>query len=105
VYAVIRTGGKQYRVEAGQEVLVELLAGVEPGQSVSLTDVLMVSDGDKITVGRPTLKSTVTATCVSLDKGEKVRKFIYRKRKSHRKRMGHRQNYTRLRIEKIEGAH
>ncbi len=103
MYAVIRTGGKQYRVEAGQEVLVEKLA-VEPGASVSLTDVLMYSDGDAVKVGTPTLPMTVQALCVSHDKGEKLLKFIYKKRKSHRKRIGHRQNYTRLRIEKIEGA-
>ncbi len=103
MYAVIRTGGKQYRVEAGQEVLVEKLT-VEPGQSVPLTDVLLFSTGDVITVGRPTVPVTVHALCVSHEKGEKLLKFIYRKRKSHRKRIGHRQNYTRLRIEKIEGA-
>jgi large subunit ribosomal protein L21 len=102
VYAVIRTGGKQYRVEAGQEVLVEKLTDLEPGKSVALTDVLLFSDGSAVTVGQPTLPVTVHALCVAHEKGDKVRKFIYRKRKSHRKRLGHRQNYTRLRIEKIE---
>lgn len=104
MYAVIRTGGKQYRVEAGQEVLVEKLVGIEPGQVIPLTDVLLYSDGTAITVGTPTVPVTVHALCVSVDKGEKVLKFIYRKRKSHRKRIGHRQKYTRLRIEKIERA-
>lgn len=102
MYAVIRTGGKQYKVEAGQEVLVEKLLGVEPGQSIPLTDVLLYSDGSALTVGKPTIPMTVHCLCVRHEKGDKVRKFIYRKRKSHRKRMGHRQTFTRLRVEKIE---
>jgi len=101
VYAVIRTGSKQYRVEPGRELLVEKLT-VEEGQPVLLSDVLMYSEGDSVSVGTPTLAMTVHATCLAHEKGPKLRTIKYRRRKNYKRTMGHRQTYTRLLIEKFE---
>lgn len=102
MYAVIRTGSKQYRVEVGQELLVEKL-DAEKGKTLTLTDVLMVADGEKISVGTPTLTASVTCTSLGEELGEKLRTFKYRRRHNYYKRYGHRQTLTRLRIDSIEG--
>ncbi|MBM4190353.1 MAG: 50S ribosomal protein L21 [Betaproteobacteria bacterium] len=101
MYAVIRTGGKQYKVAAGGKLKVESLP-VEVGSEVEIQDVLMVSDGDKISVGAPTVAGAVVkATVLSHGRGQKVIIFKMRRRKHYRKTQGHRQNYTEIRIDGI----
>ncbi len=94
--AVVRTGGKQYRVEEGTVVTVDRLVG-EPGSTVTLGDVLLLADGDTLDS-----KGTVTAQIVSHDKGEKIRVFKYKNKTRYRKLSGQRQLGTRLKITKIE---
>lgn len=101
MYAVIRTGSKQYRVEEGKELLVERLP-VETGKSFELTDVLFFSDGKDIKVGQPQVPVAVHCLCLGDEKGEKLRTFKYRRRHNYYRRYGHRQTYTRLRVERIE---
>ncbi len=98
MYAVIKTGGKQYRVAEGQTLRVEKL-GVEEGGDVEFDQVLMVADGDDIKVGAPLVDGgKVTATVVSNGRGDKVKIIKFRRRKHHRKQMGHRQSYTEVKI-------
>lgn len=101
MYAVIRTGSKQYRVEPGFELLVEKL-DVEAGQPVEISDVLLYSDGAELSVGRPKVPVTVHCLCVRHEKGDKLRTVKYRRRHNYRRTYGHRQNYTRLLVEKFE---
>ena len=103
MYAVIATGGKQYKVTKGETLRVEKLDG-EEGSTVELDGVLMVADGDKIAVGTPTLdKASVTAKIMAHGRGKKVEIIKFRRRKHHMKRMGHRQNYTEVEITGITG--
>lgn len=102
MYAVIRTGSKQYRVEPGVELLVEKLGEFQPGQSVALDDVLMYADGSDISVGTPKLPVVVHCICVGHEKGDKLRSVKYRRRKNSRRTFGHRQTYTRLKVERLE---
>jgi len=98
MYAVVVTGGKQYRVMQGETLRVELL-DVEAGASIEISDVLLVGDGDNITVGAPKVAgAVVTATVKSHGRLEKIRIVKFRRRKHHRKQMGHRQYYTELEI-------
>ena len=98
MYAVIKTGGKQYRVAEGQTLRVEKL-GVEEGGDVEFDQVLMVADGDDIKVGAPLVDGgKVTATVVANGRGDKVKIIKFRRRKHHRKQMGHRQSYTEVKI-------
>ena len=98
MYAVIATGGKQYRVEQGGVLRVEMLDAT-PGSTVEFDQVLMVADGDKITVGKPLLKgSKVSATVESHGKGDKVAIVKFRRRKHYLRMKGHRQPYTQIRI-------
>jgi large subunit ribosomal protein L21 len=100
VYAIVETGGKQYKVSAGQTLDVELLPG-DAGEQIELDRVLMVVDGDEVQVGSPTVAgATVKATVVDRVKGKKVRTFLYSGTK-YRRRRGHRQQYTRLEIQEI----
>ncbi len=100
VYAIVETGGKQYKVSAGQTVDVELLPE-DAGDQVELDRVLMIVDGDQVHVGNPTVDgATVKATVVDRVKGEKVRTFKYSGTK-YRRRRGHRQKFTRLEIDEI----
>jgi large subunit ribosomal protein L21 len=100
VYAIVETGGKQYKVSPGQTVDVELLPG-DAGEQIQLDRVLMVVDGDKVQVGSPTVSgATVKAEVVDRVKGKKVRTFLYSGTK-YRRRRGHRQQYTRLEIKEI----
>ena len=102
MYAVIRTGGKQYRVSAGQSLRVEKLDAAT-GAEVVLSDVLLVGQGDDVTVGAPLVSgAAVKATVVSQGKGEKIRIFKMRRRKHYRKTQGHRQPYTEIRIDSID---
>ena len=101
MYAVIKTGGKQYKVEKGATLRVEKL-DVETGKSVVFEEVLLVADGDKITVGTPVVAGAkVSAEILGQEKGEKLIIFKFRRRKAYRKKTGHRQNYTALKITDI----
>jgi len=103
MYAVIKTGGKQYRVAVGDKLKVESL-NAEEGDKVTLDQVLMIGDGDKVEVGTPTLGKTVEATVLSNGRGKKLRIVKFRRRQNSRTRTGHRQNYTELEITAIGGA-
>jgi large subunit ribosomal protein L21 len=104
MYAVIQTGGKQYRVKSGEQLKVELLAA-EVGASVSFDRVLMLGEGDGVKVGAPFLDgAAVKATVVAQGRGEKIRIFKMRRRKHYAKTQGHRQGYTEVRIDEIVGA-
>ncbi|BBD76874.1 MULTISPECIES: 50S ribosomal protein L21 [Hydrogenophilus] len=103
MYAVIKTGGKQYRVSVGEKIKVEQIPA-EVGTELSLTDVLMVGSGDTVKVGTPLVDGAVVkATVVAHGRHPKVRIFKLRRRKHYMKRQGHRQNYTEIRIDAIEG--
>lgn len=101
MYAIIKTGGKQYRVAAGDTIKVETL-NAEVGSQVPLSEVLAVSDGNELKVGAPFVEgASVTATVVSHGRHDKVRIFKMRRRKHSIKSAGHRQNYTELKIDSI----
>ena len=101
MYAVIKTGGKQYRVAKGETLKIETIPGDE-GSHVVLNEVLMVADGDKLSVGKPLLTgASVKATIVAHGRGDKVRIFKMRRRKHYQKNQGHRQNYTEIHIDGI----
>lgn len=103
MYAVIQTGGKQYRVEKGDVIKVEQLAG-EAGQFVDFEQILMLSDGDVYKVGSPTLAGAkVTGEVLEQGRAKKIFILKFRRRKHHMKRQGHRQNYTAIRITDIVG--
>lgn len=101
MYAIIKAGGKQYRVAAGDTIKVETL-NAEVGSQVTLSEVLAVSDGNELKVGAPFVEgASVTATVVSHGRHDKVRIFKMRRRKHSIKSAGHRQNYTELKIDSI----
>ena len=101
MYAVIETGGKQYRVEVGTELQVELL-DVEPGKTVTLDRVLLVADGDDAAIGQPLVDgAAVSAEVLRQDRGDKVISFKYRPKARRRVKKGHRQELTILRISDI----
>ncbi|HNE43326.1 MAG TPA: 50S ribosomal protein L21, partial [Rhodocyclaceae bacterium] len=101
MYAVVKTGGKQYRVSAGQKLKVEQIPA-EVGAEVTLDQVLMVGEGESVKVGAPLVAgASVKATVVSHGRHDKVKIFKMRRRKHYQKHQGHRQNYTELRIEAI----
>ena len=101
MYAVIKSGGKQYRVEAGTQLRVEALP-LEVGAAVSFDEVLLVGAGDATKVGAPLVAGAkVKATVVSQGRADKVRIFKLRRRKHHQKSQGHRQSYTEVRIDDI----
>ena len=101
MYAVFKVGGRQYRAEAGDEFLVEKLS-VDAGDAVTLDEVLLVTDGDDVQIGAPLVDGAqVRATALAHEKGPKIRIFKYRPSKRYRLRKGHRQTYTRLRIDEI----
>jgi large subunit ribosomal protein L21 len=102
MYAVIATGGKQYKVTKGETLRVEKLAGDE-GSTVKLDKVLMVADGDKVSVGTPTLdKASVTAKIMAHGRGDKIEIIKFRRRKHSRSQMGHRQSYTEIEVTDIK---
>jgi len=101
MYAVIQTGGKQYRVSQGDLVTVEKLEG-SAGDSVELPSVLLVGEGNQVSVGRPWLeRARVVGTIVRQTRGPKVLIFKYKRRKGYQKRQGHRQDQTILRVTEI----
>lgn len=101
MYAVIKTGGKQYRVAKGDKLKVEKLP-VETGGSVDIDDVLMIGDGDNVTIGAPRVDGgKVTATVVSHGRHDKIEIVKFKRRKHHQKRTGHRQDYTEIEITDI----
>jgi large subunit ribosomal protein L21 len=101
MYAVIKTGGKQYRVTAGMKLKVESLVA-EVGSQVTLSDVLAVGEGESVVVGAPRVNgASVSATVLSQGRHDKVRIFKHRRRKHYAKTQGHRQNYTELSIDQI----
>lgn len=104
MYAVIRTGGKQHRVEIGEIVRVELLDS-EEGAKVTFDDVLAVGEGDAVKVGTPTVPgASVTGTVVEQGRGKKLVIFRYRRRQNaSRRRGGHRQSFTAVKIDAISG--
>jgi len=103
MYAIIKAGGKQYRVKAGEQIRVEALPG-EVGASVSFGEVLAVGAGDSVKLGAPLVSgASVKATIVSHGRGEKVKIFKLRRRKHYQKTQGHRQSYTEVRIDDIQG--
>jgi len=104
MYAVIETGGKQYRVEQGQRIKVEKL-NADEGATVDLDKVLLVADGEDIKVGAPYLSGgKVTATVASHGRGKKVTIIKFRRRKHYGKKQGHRQAYTELEITGIKAG-
>ncbi|PJF40693.1 MAG: 50S ribosomal protein L21 [Chloroflexi bacterium] len=101
MYAIIRTGGRQYRAEVGQTLDVDRLPQ-DVGESVEIEDVLLVGDGDKTVIGQPTVDgATVKATVVEQFRGKKIIVYKYRQRTNYRRKQGHRQYYTRLKIDEI----
>ena len=103
MYAIVECGGKQYRVAPGETITVEKLPQAV-GETVELDKVLLIGGGDKLVVGQPMVEGAkVTAKVVEQSKGKKILVFHYKPKKNIRKRYGHRQPYTRLKIEAIEG--
>ena len=102
MYAVIATGGKQYKVTKGETLRVEKLV-CDEGSTVKLDNVLMVADGDKVSVGTPMLdKASVTAKIMAHGRGKKVEIIKFRRRKHSRRQMGHRQSYTEIEVTDIK---
>lgn len=102
MYAVLKTGGKQYKVQAGDVIYVEKLAA-EVDSTVELTDVLVLNKDGELVVGKPVVEGAkVVAKVLSQGKAKKVIVFKYKPKKDYRKKQGHRQPYTKLQIEKIE---
>ena len=103
MYAVIKTGGKQYRVAAGEKLKIEQIAA-DIGTEIVLDQVLLVADGETLKVGKPMVAgASVNAKVVAQGRHDKVRIFKLRRRKHYQKHQGHRQNYTEIEITAISG--
>ena len=103
MYAVIKTGGKQYRVAEGDVLKVEKLTTIA-GENVEINDVLLIANGEELTVGAPMIEGAkVTAEVVAHGRGPKIKIIKFKRRKHHRKQMGHRQWFTELKITSIAG--
>ncbi|MCD4714325.1 MAG: 50S ribosomal protein L21 [Clostridiales bacterium] len=100
MYAIIKTGGKQYKVEQGDEIFVEKL-DVNEGDTVDFTEILAISNEEGLQVGETVSAAKVTASVVKNGKGPKVIIFKYKSKKDYRKKQGHRQPYTKVKIESI----
>lgn len=101
MYAVIKTGGKQYRVSAGNKIKVEQIPA-DVGSEITLDQVLMVGEGESVKIGSPVVAgAAVKATVLSHGRHDKIKIFKMRRRKHYQKHQGHRQNYTELRIDAI----
>lgn len=101
MYAVIKTGGKQYRVAVGQKLKIEQIPA-DIGQEISLDQVLSVGEGDTLQIGAPFVDGAkVTATVLAQGRHDKIKVFKMRRRKGYRRTQGHRQNYTEIRIEAV----
>ena len=103
MYAVLVTGGKQYRVMQGETLRVELLEA-EAGSEIKFDNVLMLGDGAGVTLGAALKGARVTATVLGHGRADKIRIVKFRRRKHHRKQMGHRQHYTEIQITGIAGG-
>jgi large subunit ribosomal protein L21 len=102
MYAVLATGGKQYRVQTGDILRIEKIAG-EVGSSVAFDKVLLYSDGENLSIGKPVIENAkVHARVVEQDRGNKIIVFKFKRRKGYRKKQGHRQDYTAVKIDSIE---
>ena len=102
MYAVIQTGGKQYVAAPGEELKVEKLPG-EVGETIAFDRVLLTSDGENVNLGKPYLENTkVLGRITGHGRNKKIVVFKYKKRKGYRKKLGHRQNYTLVKVENIE---
>ena len=102
MYAVIKTGGKQYKVSEGETLKIEKLE-VEPGKKVTFNEVLMIADGENVQIGTPLVeKASVEAKVISQGKGKKVNILKFKRRKNSMKRQGHRQLFTEIQIGKIK---
>jgi large subunit ribosomal protein L21 len=102
MYAVIKTGGKQYKVEKGATLRVEKLEG-DKGTKLEFSEVLLIADGEKVTVGKPVVTGAkVLGEIVAQEKGDKLVVFKFKRRKAYRKRTGHRQKYTAIQINEIK---
>ncbi|NLR76251.1 MULTISPECIES: 50S ribosomal protein L21 [Leeia] len=103
MYAVVKTGGKQYKVAIGEKLKVEQIPA-DINSEIVLEEVLLIADGEKVAVGTPLIAgASVKATVLSQGRHDKVRIFKMRRRKHYQKRQGHRQNYTELQITAING--
>ena len=103
MYAIIATGGKQYKVSEGDIIFVEKLEA-EEGSEYTFNEVLALSGNDGLVVGKPTVAgAAVKANVVKNGKGKKITVFKYKSKKNEKKKIGHRQPYTKVQIEKIEG--
>jgi large subunit ribosomal protein L21 len=103
MYAVVRSGGKQYRVEPGQAVRVERLPG-DVGANIQLDEVLLVGGEGETRIGRPLVDGAkVKGTITAQARGPKITVFKMKRRKNYRRKQGHRQNYTEITVDKIEG--
>lgn len=103
MYAIIQTGGKQYKVTEGSVLKVEKL-NAEPGDRLTLDQVLMISDDNSVKVGNPLVPNAqVTAVVIEQGQEKKVVVYKYKRRKNYRRKQGHRQPYTKIKVEKIEG--
>lgn len=103
MYAVIQTGGKQYKVTEGEILKVEKLDGVA-GETLTIDKVLMIKDDNGTRIGSPTVQNArVVAEVIEQGRNKKVVVYKYKRRKNYRRKQGHRQAFTRIKIEKIEG--
>ncbi len=103
MYAVVRSGGKQYRVSPGGSLRVERLQG-EVGSKVTLGDVLLIGSDEAVRIGAPPLAgASVVGTIVAQDRAAKVMTFKQKRRKGYRRKYGHRQDYTEIRVDQIQG--
>ena len=101
MYAVFRTGGKQFRAELGKKLRIPTLE-VEPGESITFDDVLLASNGDEVQVGAPTVEgATVKAEVVRHGRDKKIIVFMRKRRKKMRRKQGHRQGFTEVKVEEI----
>ena len=102
MYAIISSGGKQYKIQEGEILRLEKISG-EPGANVSFDRVLMFSDGENVSIGRPVLDNIVVrGHIVEQGKAKKIIVFKYKKRKGYRRKQGHRQQFTAIKIDSIE---
>ncbi|MDR2092408.1 MAG: 50S ribosomal protein L21 [Azoarcus sp.] len=104
MYAVIKTGGKQYRVRAGEKIKVEQIPA-DVGSQITLDQVLLVGEGESVKIGTPVVAgATVTASVLAHGRHDKIKIFKMRRRKHYQKHQGHRQNYTEIRIDAVSAA-
>ena len=104
MYAIVHSGGKQYKVSAGDTVRIEKLTG-NVGDNVKLQDVLLIAEGDKVTIGKPVVDGAyVSGTIVEQGRGKKIVDVVFRRRKNSLKTKGHRQHFTAVKITEIHSA-